>query len=122
MLPKDGSRFGHHAFADLSQEWEMFTLQLDCWRIEKGLTRRRAVKQNARQSNPDQETGPIVNPLETQANAPKKGAKKTTSGPVSARAVKKPAPEAPALPPPPMQHLSSWGEMMRAYEHVKEAA
>jgi hypothetical protein len=30
-LPKDGSRFGHHAFADLSPEFEMFILQLDCW-------------------------------------------------------------------------------------------
>jgi hypothetical protein len=43
-LPKDGSKFGHHAFADLSPEFEMFTLQLDCWRVEKGLTRKRTTK------------------------------------------------------------------------------
>jgi hypothetical protein len=42
ILPKDGKLFGHHAFADLAPELEMFLLQLDCWRIEKGLRRARS--------------------------------------------------------------------------------
>jgi len=37
-LPKDGSKFGHHAFADLSPEWEMFTaIPLDCCESRRGL-------------------------------------------------------------------------------------
>ncbi len=107
MLPKDGSRFGHHAFADLSQEWEMFTLQLDCWRIEKGLSRRRTAK--------------ATKADEGRSRPTKAETTKGRSRPMKADEGRS-RPEAPALPPPPMQHLSSWGEMMRAYEHVKEAA
>jgi hypothetical protein len=43
-LPKDGSEFQHHAYADLSLQWEIFTLYLDAWRLEKGITRKRATK------------------------------------------------------------------------------
>jgi hypothetical protein len=43
-LPKDGSEFQHHAYADLSTQWEIFTLWLDAWRLEKGLTRKRTTK------------------------------------------------------------------------------
>jgi hypothetical protein len=38
-LPKDGSEFQHHSYADLSIQWEIFTGYLDLWRLEKGLTR-----------------------------------------------------------------------------------
>jgi hypothetical protein len=42
--PKDGSEFQHHSYADLSPQWEIFTLYLDAWRLEKGLQRRRTAK------------------------------------------------------------------------------
>lgn len=34
QLPKDGTKFAHHVFDDLATEWEMFRLQLACWRLE----------------------------------------------------------------------------------------
>jgi hypothetical protein len=34
-LPKDGGEFKHHAFADLSREWETFKLYRELWRLEK---------------------------------------------------------------------------------------
>jgi hypothetical protein len=43
-LPKDGGEFQHHAYADLSPQWEIFTLWLDAWRLEKGLIRKRSRK------------------------------------------------------------------------------
>ncbi len=43
-LPKDGSEFQHHAYADLSLQWKIFTGYLDLWRLEKGLTRKRATR------------------------------------------------------------------------------
>jgi hypothetical protein len=43
-LPKDGSEFQHHTYADLSAQWEIFTLYLDAWRLEKDLTRKRTAK------------------------------------------------------------------------------
>jgi hypothetical protein len=43
-LPKDGTEFKHDAYADLSTQWEIFCGYLDLWRLEKGLTRKRAAK------------------------------------------------------------------------------
>jgi hypothetical protein len=37
-LPKDGSAFRHHAYADLSLQLRLFTLWLDAYRLEKGCT------------------------------------------------------------------------------------
>jgi len=34
-LPKDGGDFKHHAFADLSREWEIFKGYRELWRLEK---------------------------------------------------------------------------------------
>jgi hypothetical protein len=36
-LPKDGSDFAHHAYADLGPQWELFKLWLAAYRLEKGL-------------------------------------------------------------------------------------
>src|SRR4029077_1982336 len=43
-LPKDGSEFKHHEYADLGPQWEIFCGYLDLWRLEKGLTRKRTAK------------------------------------------------------------------------------
>ena len=48
-LPKDGSAFKHHAYADLSQQWQLFTLWLDAYRLEKGCT----LAKTARATAPD---------------------------------------------------------------------
>ena len=43
-LPKDGSDFQHHAYADLSQQWKLFTLWLEAYRLEKGCSVRVSAK------------------------------------------------------------------------------
>jgi hypothetical protein len=50
VLPKDGGIFKHHAFDDLSREWQMFRLQRELYALEKGgsfASRRRATTQGA---------------------------------------------------------------------------
>jgi hypothetical protein len=98
-LPKDGSRPGHHSFADLALEFEMFTLQLDCWKIEKGLSRKRAVK-------------PV---------APAAEAAPATEAPAKNRVRKTKVPAAPPILLPPPQVSLSMAEILRSYGHVKEA-
>lgn len=106
-LPKDGSEHRHFAFADLSPEWEMFTLQLDCWRIEKGLSRKRS----AQHSIPLNENVKVEIPVDSLSTP------KRTRKPKAVAS----APQPPRLPPPPMRDLSL-AEMLRHYGHVKEAA
>jgi hypothetical protein len=95
-LPKDGGEFQHHAYADLSVQWEIFLLYLDCWRLEKGLTRKRTAKTEA--------------PKPAAAN-------EAASKPRRAR---KPVVE--AKPTQPIARPQSMAEMLRAYGHIKEAA
>ncbi len=112
-LPKDGGAFGPHSFADLSIEWEMFTLQLKCWRLEKGTTRKRSVKAST--------------PVEAPAEAPKVEAAPAAKP----KRTRKPKVEAPAAPPvaphmdvPPMAPIAvlSMAEILRSYGHVREVA
>jgi hypothetical protein len=35
VLPKDGGAFQHHAYGDLSREWELFQAYLGAYRLEK---------------------------------------------------------------------------------------
>jgi hypothetical protein len=100
MLPKDGSKFGHHAFADLSTEWEMFTLQLECWRIEKGLASKRAVKPERKAAFDAlaarlEAMGAEAKPAAVAAEAPK-AEKATTAVPAKPRRTIKPATVMPA--------------------------
>lgn len=120
MLPKDGSKFGHHAFADLSPEWQMFTLQLDCWRIEKGLASRRTVSAGNGQNRAETvENGQAVDPTKSLKTADKTVKKRSKTAKPSTE-TKIPT-EAPALAPPPMEHLSM-AEILRRYHKVPEAA
>jgi hypothetical protein len=133
-LPKDGSKFGHHAFADLSPEWEMFTLQLDCWRIEKGGARKRAVKpatvvpapkvrleteapkpEMPKPRRPARKPKPIAEPAVAAAPVAK--------APIPEWAFARPAEQlcmVEIAPPPPVQ--LSMAELLRSYGHIKEAA
>jgi hypothetical protein len=121
-LPKDGSKPGHHAFADLSPEWEMFTLQLDCLRIEKGLTRKRSVKAAAVVQTPE----PADNVVRLKpATSPAKPARKRTERPATVvRAPKSRLTDAPPpiLLPPPPPRVTSMAELLRSYGHVPEMA
>jgi len=134
-LPKDGSKFGHHAFADLSPEWEMFTLQLDCWRIEKGLGRKRSVKPATGATA--REAAPKPKPAQATAEMPKprRPARKSTVSAVAdflaaAAAAPKPVPKpAPVIDRPadlgtPMvaRRAQSMTEILRAYGHIREGA
>jgi PD-(D/E)XK nuclease superfamily len=91
-LPKDGSRHGVHSFASLDAEWEMFTLQLDCWRIEKGLTRKRATKAKTVVPAPKAALADLAARLEAMAAE--------ATAPVQAADPFRPA-NAPPLKPPP---------------------
>lgn len=92
-LPKDGSAFQHHAYADLSLQFKIFTLWLEAYRLEK----------------------------DCSAAVPKKAAAEAKPRRAPRKAASTPAAEAPALAPPAMQNLSM-AELLRSYGHVKEAA
>jgi hypothetical protein len=93
ILPKDGSRFGHHAFADLSLELEMFLLQLDCWRIERGLQRKRTKRApSVSQAKETAQAAPVAAP---KARGTRKPAIELTPEPLQ------PMPMQPMAPPPP---------------------
>lgn len=88
-LPKDGSEPGHHAFADLGTEWHMFALQLECWRLEKGVTKK---------ADPKRATAASAAPK------PKRARKAKAPEPVT---------DVPRLAPPAMNGLSM-AEILRA--------
>lgn len=89
-LPKDGSPPGHHAFADLSREWEMFTLQLDCWRIEKGISNKRTA---ARPAIAPVAIAPPPEPEPPKTEPPKpRGSRKTKDAPATISLLAIPAP------------------------------
>jgi hypothetical protein len=146
-LPKDGSRPGHHSFADLSPEWEMFTLQLDCWRIEKGLIRKRSVKPSPRAealadlatrleamaaekptaaatSVPSVVSSVAAKPKPEKAPAKPKTAAKPRGRKSKVAPVEAPPPVivSPPLQPPPLRTFQSMAELLRSYGHVREAA
>jgi hypothetical protein len=108
-LPKDGSDFAHHAYADLGQQWELFTLWLAAYRIEKGCSTRRTVETVV----PAPKSALVAETTATAA-APKRARKpKPTNKPVEAKA--------PALLAPPRPSFTM-AELLRSYGHVKEVS
>jgi hypothetical protein len=104
-LPKDGGEFQHHAYADLSQQWELFLCYFEAWRLEKGLIRRRS-----------KVTAPV------KGVADKLGAPAPVEAPPKPRrATRKPEVEAPAKPAALGLRPQSMAEILRSYGHVKEA-
>lgn len=97
LLPKDGSRFRHEPYSDLTLEWEIFTRYLDCYRLEKeGLAR-----------------------LKAQKVASKAAAKEAAQAARPAQASpRRRAAAATAIPPRP----ATLAEMLRHYGHVPEYA
>lgn len=133
-LPKDGSKFGHHAFADLSPEWEMFTLQLDCWRIEKGFARKRkgtvrpatvvpAPKLRLVAATPKPEMPKPRRPAIKAKPEPAVATAPVAKPPIRERAFVRPAEQlcmVEIAPPFPVQ--LTMAELLRSYGHIKEAA
>jgi hypothetical protein len=123
-LPKDGSKFGHHAFANLCPEWAMFTLQLDCWRIEKGLTRKRTVRPATVVSASKARLAAEMPRPRRPARRPAVATAPVAKAPTPERAiVRDPAEQLRMVeiaPPPPVQ--LSMAELLRSYGHVKEAS
>ena len=132
ILPKDGSDFAHHAFADLGQQWELFKLWLDAYRIEKGCTLAKTVKtvapapKAALTAKPGLDLSDLngvpaflkrsatVQPITPAAAAPKQIRKpKPADKPSVARP---PALIAPRTASP------SMAELLRAYGHIREGA
>jgi hypothetical protein len=137
-LPKDGSEFQHHAYADLSTQWQIFCCYLDAWRLEKGLTRKRATKPATVVPAPKTALAPAV-----EAKAPSAAAK--PKRPRKPKAVPVPAKQAPAAPTAPLIVVSpaiapqpaqltmteivpprpvqlTMAEILRGYGHVPEVA
>jgi hypothetical protein len=125
-LPKDGSAFRHHAYADLSQQWELFQLWLAAYRLEKGCTIASAKKAAAKPAP----AATVIPFPPAAAPKPQRARKPATepavaTGPVAEAQtiVRQPAEQlwmAEIAPPPPVQ--LSMAELLRSYGHVKEAA
>jgi hypothetical protein len=97
-LPKDGGEFQHHAYADLSIQWQIFLCYLDCWRLEKGLIRKRTkVTAEAPQPAPPAEVAPTHR-----------------------RSAPKPVVEQPAKTTQPIMPPQSMAELLRAYGHLRD--
>jgi hypothetical protein len=102
-LPKDGSEFKHHSYADLSQQWEIFTLYLDARRLEKGLQRTRTKR------------------AATIAQTPKAAPAITAAAPAKPRRARKPLIEQPAQRKEIGVRPQTMAQILRAYGHIKEA-
>lgn len=131
-LPKDGSEFQHHAYADLSAQWEIFTGYLDLWRIEKGITRKRTVKPatvvpapKTRLATPAMATS-VPSCGEPVVGKPKAAAKPRCAR--KSRVMTATAPPVIALPPllspPPLQSFGSMAmaELLRRNGLLREVA
>ena len=119
-LPKDGSAFRHHAYADLSQQWQLFTLWLDAYRLEKGCT----LAKTAKAAAPKVEvSAPIPKP---RRPARKPAASAVDRFLAEAAAAPKPAPviERPADVVTPLIARAPFTmtEILRAYGHIREGA
>jgi hypothetical protein len=132
-LPKDGSDFAHHAYANLDPQWELFKLWLEAYRLEKGCTIAKAARaaRAAKAANmagakpaagpPPPKPAPAARPR--HAASRKSTASEVASFLAAATAAPKPAPfiEPPALEaPPPLLTRAPFtmAEILRAYGHV----
>jgi hypothetical protein len=134
-LPKDGSDFAHHAYADLGPQWELFQLWLEAYRLEKGCTIAKAAKA-ARAANmagakpvdpfPAAAAPP---PKPPPAAKPRRAVRKSTASEVdrflaAAAVAPKPAPviDRPIVEVPPLLTRAPFTmtEILRAYGHVPE--
>jgi hypothetical protein len=97
ILPKDGAPFQHHAYTDLSQQWKLFAMYLEAYKLDKLCI-----------SLLDHD-GVVVNgePVKVARAAPEKAAKPRLRSKAST------VTSTPTL---------TMGEMLRAYGHVKENA
>jgi hypothetical protein len=120
-LPKDGSAFRHHAYADLSQQWQLFTLWLDAYRIEKGCTLAKTAKA-AKAAAPKAEA-PIPKPRRP-ANKPAASAVDRFLAEAAAAAKPAPVIERPADVVTPLIARAPFTmtEILRAYGHIREGA
>jgi hypothetical protein len=117
-LPKDGSTFKHHAYADLSQQWELFQLWLAAYRLEKECTLAKTAK-----------AAPKPKPAQAKAEMPRprrparvSTAAEVTSFLAKAAAAPKPMPiiERAPLEVPPLiaPRAATMAEILRSYGHV----
>jgi hypothetical protein len=131
-LPKDGSDFAHHAYANLDPQWELFKLWLDAYRLEKGCTLAKTAKAaraanmaGAKPVDPFR-TAAVPPPKPPPATEPRRATRKSTPSEVerflaAAAAAPKSAPvidrpiEAPTLI---TRRAESMTEILRAYGHV----
>jgi|GEM_PF-1553563 hypothetical protein len=124
-LPKDGSDFGHHAYADLSPQWELFRLWLAAYRLEKGCpspAKAQAARPKPAAPEAKPET-PKPRPRKASVRArPRSAATEVERFLAAAAATPKPTAvlERPAAEPMPMiaPRAQTMAEILRAYGHV----
>ena len=134
-LPKDGSDFAHHAYADLAPQWELFRLWLEAYRLEKGCTIAKAAKA-ARAANvagakpaaaPPPKASTRAQPAPAARPRRAAAARRSSASEVecflaAAAAAPKPAPviDRPTVEVPPVliRRAQSMTEILRAYGHV----
>lgn len=130
-LPKDGSEFQHHAYADLSPQWEIFTLYLDAWRLEKGLASKRTTKPATIVPAPKTALATSVPSVVSSVAKPKAEPKPKAAAKPRVRKTKAATPaeaappviaSPPLLPPPAPPQFQSMAELLRSYGHIREAA
>ena len=129
-LPKDGSEFKHHAYADLPIQWEIFLLYLDAWRLEKGLTRKPVKPAKPALDHTDRNGIPAFLARSATLRAPEATVlpfNQTATPPATAAAPKrarkpKPVAQAPTLLAPPPVATLSMAEILRSYGHVREVS
>jgi len=94
ILPKDGSAFQHHAYADLGPQWKLFTLYLEAYRLDKACAGIKSV--------------PAVAPAPVTV---------TADVPKPRRSRKSPPAKVPSLAAPAAAPLTM-AEILRSYGHV----
>jgi hypothetical protein len=122
-LPKDGSDFAHHAYADLSRQWELFRLWLAAYRLEKGCTIAKAQPKPAAAAPPPKGR---AQPRRAARASPSAAGRSTPAEVARFLAAAATAPKPVAerrpveVPPILIRRAQSMSEILRAYGHVKE--
>jgi hypothetical protein len=123
-LPKDGR---HHAYADLSLQWEMFALWLNAYRLEKGCTIAKTAR--TKPTNPVRAAAKaLVEDFGVPPKKPRRARKPATSAVADflakAAAAPKPAPviDRPTVEVAPLIscRAQTMTEILRSYGHIKE--
>jgi hypothetical protein len=121
ILPKDGSAFQHHAYADLSPQWKLFRLYLEAYRIDKACAGIKPV-QPAKPVLDDSDRNGVPAFLARSATVLPFAAPPVAEAAIAADAPKPRRPRKPqaAKAAPAASPATTMAELLRNYGHVPE--